>query len=328
MRHDTSRSRRATLKGAAALALGAATRAAHAQPRLEGTLRLVVGYPPGGTSDRAARLIGEALQARLGIPVIVENKAGAGGRLAAQQLRQASASELVLMLANPAVMTVAPLVFKDAGYDPEADFAPVAMATTYEFAVAVGPQVPVREVTHLLAWLRANPEKAFFGVPATGSLPHFFALMLAERARIRADVVGYKGSAPLSVGLVGGEIPVAIDTLDALLPLHQRGRLRILATSGKARSPFSPEIPTLREAGIELAAIGWNAFFAPRAMPPERAQRLAEAIRAVTAEPALRKRFADASMELVSMGQRDTAELVRAYKAQWAPVVQRSGYEP
>ena len=318
---------RAAATAVAALVLGVSTVTAHAQ-KLDGTLRVVVGYPPGGASDRAARLIGEALQARHGINVVVENKPGAGGRLAAQQVKNAGAGDDVLMMGNPAVMVVAPLVFKDAGYDPDADFVPVSMATVYEFGVAVGPQVPVREASHLVAWLKANPDKAFFGVPATGSLPHFFALMLGERASLKADVVGYKGSAPLSVALVGGEIPVAIDTLDALLPLHQRGRLNILAVSGQARSPYAAGVPTLRESGIDLAAIGWNAFFAPRAMPPEKVQALAEAIRAVTADAALKKRFADANMDLVSMSQQQTAQMVRDYKAQWAPVVRRSGYEP
>lgn len=318
---------RRTTHAVLAAAMSIACLAAQAQ-KPEGPLRLVVGYAPGGASDRAARLVGEALQARYGISVIVENKAGAGGRLAAQQLRQASAADNVLMLGNPAVITVAPLVFKDNRYDPEVDFVPVSLVTSYEFGVAVGPQVPVREARHLVAWLKANPEKAFFGVPATGSLPHFFALMLAERASIKADVVGYKGSAPLSVELIGGQIPVAIDTLDALLPLHQRGRLRILALSGKTRSEFDKDIPTLKESGIGLEASGWNAFFAPRSMPAERVQALAQAIQSVMADPAVRKRFTEASMEPMSMSQRETAELLKAYKAQWEPVVKRSGYEP
>lgn len=318
---------RRIFKAVLAASMSIACLAAHAQ-KLEGPLRLVVGYAPGGASDRAARLVGEALQAKYGISVIVENKAGAGGRLAAQQFAQASASDNVLMLGNPAVIVVAPLVFKDNRYDPNVDFVPVSLVTTYEFGVAVGPQVPVREARHLVAWLKANPEKAFFGVPATGSLPHFFALMLAERAALKADVVGYKGSAPLSVELIGGQIPVAIDTLDALLPLHQRDRLRILALSGKTRSEFAKAIPTLAESGIDLVASGWNAFFAPKAMPAEKVQALSQAIRTVMTDPALKKRFTDASMEPMALSQQQTIDLLKAYKAQWEPVVKRSGYEP
>ncbi len=218
-----------------ALMVGLASFAAPAQ-KLEGTLRLLVGYAPGGASDRAARLVGDALQKRYGVTVIVENRTGAGGRLAAQQLKLATVADNVLMLGNPAVITVAPLVFKDVGYDPEGDFVPVSQVTSYEFGVAIGPQVPASTLSDLLAWLAANPQKAFFGVPATGSLPHFFALMIGERAGLKADVVGYKGSAPLATDLIGGQIPVAVDTLDSLMPLHDGGKLKVLATSGRSRS--------------------------------------------------------------------------------------------
>jgi tripartite-type tricarboxylate transporter receptor subunit TctC len=295
--------------------------------KLEGPLKLVVGYAPGGASDRAARIVGQALQDKYGVTVIVENKAGAGGRLAAQQLKTAGPAENALMLANPAVMVVAPLVFKDTAYDPDADFAPVSLITTYDFAVVTGTQVPVREMSHLVAWLKANPEKAFFGVPATGSLPHFFALMLGERASLKADVVGYKGSAPLATDLLGGQVPVAIDTLDTVLPLQRGGKVKILAVSGNARSPFARDIPTLKETGIDLAADGWNAFFAPKAMPDAKVKALATAIQTVMADPAVKQRFLSANMQPVSSSQDETVRMLKAYKAQWQPVVKRSGFQ-
>lgn len=295
--------------------------------KLDGPLRLLVGYAPGGASDRAARIIGQALQEKYGMTVVVENKPGAGGRLAAQQLKHAGAADNVLMLGNPAVITVAPIVFKDNGYDADADFVPVSHVTSYDFAVVTGAQVPVREMSHLIAWLKANPDKAFFGVPATGSLPHFFALMLGERAGVKGDVVGYKGSAPLSTDLLGGQVPVGVDTLDTVLSLHRSGKLRILAVSGKARSPFARDIPTLKEAGIDLAADGWNTFFASRAMPADKARMLAGAIQSVMADPAVRQRFVSVSMEPVSRSQEQTVAMLKAYKAQWQPVVRRSGFQ-
>ncbi|TWG81853.1 tripartite-type tricarboxylate transporter receptor subunit TctC [Cupriavidus gilardii J11] len=295
--------------------------------KLDGPLRLLVGYAPGGASDRAARIIGQALQEKYGMTVVVENKPGAGGRLAAQQLKHAGAADNVLMLGNPAVITVAPIVFKDNGYDADADFVPVSHVTSYDFAVVTGAQVPVREMSHLIAWLKANPDKAFFGVPATGSLPHFFALMLGERAGVKGDVVGYKGSAPLSTDLLGGQVPVGVDTLDTVLSLHRSGKLRILAVSGKARSPFARDIPTLKEAGIDLAADGWNTFFASRAMPADKTRMLAGAIQSVMADPAVRQRFVSVSMEPVSRSQEQTVAMLKAYKAQWQPVVRRSGFQ-
>ena len=320
--------RRAPLLAAALASLALlAPHTASAQP-IEGPLRIVVGYAPGGSSDRVARIVGEKLQAKLGIPVIVENKTGAGGRLAAQQVKATPAGQSVMMLANPAVMVVAPLVFKDSGYDPERDFTPVSQVNDYEFGLAVSQAVPVRELSHLLAWLRANPEKANFGVPATGSLPHFFALMTADKAGVQAQVVGYRGSAPLLTDLIGGQVPVAFDTLDTLLPQFEAGKLRILATSGAKRSPWSPAVPTFKEAGLDLGATGWNTFFAPASMPKDKVERLAAAIREVMQDPDTQRKFTDAKMTPVVSTQAQTVAMLKAYRAQWAPVVQKSGYQP
>ena len=316
--------RRAPLLAAALASLALlAPHTASAQP-IEGPLRIVVGYAPGGSSDRVARIVGEKLQAKLGIPVIVENKTGAGGRLAAQQVKATPAGQSVMMLANPAVMVVAPLVFKD----PERDFTPVSQVNDYEFGLAVSQAVPVRELSHLLAWLRANPEKANFGVPATGSLPHFFALMTADKAGVQAQVVGYRGSAPLLTDLIGGQVPVAFDTLDTLLPQFEAGKLRILATSGAKRSPWSPAVPTFKEAGLDLVATGWNTFFAPASMPKDKVERLAAAIREVMQDPDTQRKFTDAKMTPVVSTQAQTVSMLKAYRAQWAPVVQKSGYQP
>ena len=310
---------------AALLGLGALT-AAQAQ-KLDSPLTIVVGYAPGGASDRAARLLGDAMQSKYGITVVVENKPGAGGRLAAQQFKTASAKDNTLMLGNPAVLVVAPIVFKNVSYDPSADFVPVSQVTSYEFGVAVGPQVPVQTPAELITWLKANPQKAFFGVPATGSLPHFFALMLGDRAGIKADVIGYKGSAPLATDVMGGQVPVAVDTLDALLPLYQGGKLKLLALSGKERSPFAKDIPTLEQSGVDLSATGWNTLFAAKSMPAEKVQQLADAVQKVMADPAVRKRFTDVSMTPVSASQAETAAMLKAYEAQWEPAVKRSGYQ-
>jgi tripartite-type tricarboxylate transporter receptor subunit TctC len=310
-----------------ALAFAAAAWCAQAQP-LDSPLRIVVGYAPGGSSDRVARIVGEKLQTKLGVPVVVENKTGAGGRLAAQQVKTTPAGQNVLMLANPAVMVVAPLVFKDNGYDPERDFVPVSHVNSYEFALAVATAVPVRELSHLLAWLKANPEKANFGVPATGSLPHFFGLMTGEKAKVNAQVVGYRGSAPLLTDLMGGQVAVAFDTFDTVLPQHEAGKIRILAISSDKRSPHAASIPTFKEAGLDLVATGWNTFFAPASMPKDKVERLATAIRDVMLDADTVRKFNDAKMTPVASTQAQTQAMLKAFRAQWAPVVSKSGYQP
>ncbi|MDQ0607184.1 tripartite-type tricarboxylate transporter receptor subunit TctC [Variovorax sp. W1I1] len=295
---------------------------------LDSPLHIVVGYAPGGATDRVARIVGEKLGAKLGVPVIVDNKPGAGGRLAAQQVKLTPAHQNVLMLANPAVMVVAPLVFKDNNYDAERDFVPVSHVNAYDFALAVSPTLPVRELPHLLAWMRANPQQANVGVPATGSLPHFFGLMVGEKARVQTQVIGYRGSAPLLNDLIGGQVPIAVDTEDVVIPQHNAGKLRILALSGEKRSPFAPNIPTFKEAGLDLAATGWNTFFAPATMPKDKVERLAATIRDVMQDPDTQRKFKDSGMTPVVSSQAQTIAMLKAYKTQWAPVVQKSGYQP
>lgn len=309
---------------AGVLSLGAA-RPVRAQARLDGPLRLVVGYAPGGGTDRAARLLAEALKDRLGVPVIVENKTGAGGRIAAQNVRAAAAGQNVLLVGNPAINVVAPMVFANVGYDPKKDFVPVAQLTRYDFCVAVGAAVPVRELSHLIAWLRANPEKANFGVPATGSLPHFFALMIADAAKVKAQVVGYRGSAPLSADLIGGQIPVAVDTLDTTWKLHEAGKVRVLATGAARRSADTHDLPTLKEAGFDVVAEGWNTFFAPASMPAAKVALIGRAIEASMKQPALQAKFRTASMTPVAGGPEQAAKAVAAFRAKWEPVVKASG---
>ena len=296
-------------------------------PKLDSPLHIVVGYAPGGGSDRAARLLGQALEEKYGINVIVENKPGAGGRMAAQQLTSATAKDDTLLFANPAIMVVGPLVFKETSYRPETDFVPVSQVTTYDFGIAVANDIPVSTAPELVSWLKVHPQQSFFGIPATGSLPHFFALMFGDQAAVKAEVVGYKGSAPLMNALMGAQIPVAIDSIEPLAPLNQSGKLRLIAVSGRQRSAFAPDVPTLQEAGIDLVATGWNTLYAAKVMPAARVQAWAQAVESVMADPGVRKRFTDGGMEPVASSQADTDAMLKGYRAQWEPVVRRSGYQ-
>jgi tripartite-type tricarboxylate transporter receptor subunit TctC len=312
------------LGGAFAQAAAPAAPAASPTAASPSTLRIVVPYPPGGSSDRAARILAEALQPRLGATVIVDNIVGAGGRLALRQLAgQADAN--VLVLVNPALMVVAPLVYKNNGYDPDKDFQPITQVSTYEFAVVSGSAVPVRELPHLLAWVRANPDKANLGVPATGSLPHFVGLMMGQASKATLQVVGYKGSAPLSTDLIGGHIPMAVDTLDTLLPLHEGGTLRILATSGAQRAVKS--IPTFREAGLNVTATGWNVLYAKTGMPDTMVERVGREVVAVMKQADVREKFIAAKAEPVSADRASTVRMLDAFKAQWVPVIRQSGLQ-
>jgi len=291
-------------------------------------IRIVVGFPPGGATDRIARIVADKLQTKLHVTVIVENKTGAGGRVAAQIVKATPANQVQLMLANPAVMVVAPLVFQDNGYDAEKDFVPMSQVNSYEFGLAVEPSMPVSDLAGLLDWLRIHPGQANIGVPATGSLPHFFALMMADKAQVQTQVVGYRGSAPLMNDLIGKQVPVAIDILDTLWPQHEAGKLKILAVSGEQRAPFAPDIPTFNQAGLNITATGWNTFFAPISLPQDKLSQLSEAIRAVMQDPETQRTFAVAKLTPVISTQAQTQTMLNNYRAQWAPVVARSGFQP
>jgi len=310
-----------------ALAIGGILAPAQAQ-NLDSPLTLVVGYAPGGSTDRIARLIAERLGPKLGVAVTVENRAGEGGRLAAKQLRRAAANENVLMLGNPAVMVVAPLVIKDAGYDPDKDFVPVTQVSSYDFALAVGQKLQLDRAMFLVGRLWAHPEEAVFGVPATGSLPHFFGLMVGDALSVQPQIKGYGGSAPLAADLTGGSLPIAIDTLDSLYAQHVAGKIRILAVSGKKRASFAPSLPTFREAGMKIDADGWNTFFAPSSMPPARVQLLAAKIREVMQDPGLQKAADALYITPVVSSNAETVQMLKAYRQQWEPVVRRSGFAP
>lgn len=319
--------RRRALHTLAALSAAAAwPHTGRAALPIEGPLTIVVPYSPGGSSDRVARLVGEQLQARHGVTTVVENRPGAGGRIAMQQVKRARADQHMIVVGNPATIVIAPVVFKDAGYDGERDFRPLSQVSQYEFAVAVGREVPVRELSHLIAWLKANPDKNNFGVPATGSLPHFFALMLGDAVKLTPQIIGYRGSGPLLTDLIGGQLPVAVDTFDTLQPQHAAGKIRILAQSGAKRVAFAPDVPTFHEAGFGLTASGWNAFFAAATMPAATAQAIAAAIHDVMQQQALHKAFAAMLMTPIVSTPAQTEAMLKAYRAQWLPVVEKSGF--
>ena len=313
---------------AASSALATAGLFASGSVQAQELLRIIVGYPPGGGSDRVARIIADKLGPLLGSSVIVENKVGAGGRVAAQYVKTAPANPPMLMLANPAVMVVSPMVVSDVGYDPDKDFTPVSEVNSYVFGIAVSSAVPVKELSHLFAWLKANPDRANFGVPATGSLPHFFALMLGETAKVPVEVVGYKGSSPLLTDLMGGQVPIAVDTFDTQIAQHEAGKIRVLAISADKRSPMAPNIPTLKELGVNLVGTGWNTLFAPQSMAPATVQRLSELVQEVMKDPDTQQKFVASKLEPVVSSAAQTDAMLKAYRQQWAPVVKRSGFKP
>jgi tripartite-type tricarboxylate transporter receptor subunit TctC len=310
---------------ALATCLTLALPAAHAQG--DKPIRIIVGYPAGGTTDLTARLIGDKLRETLKQSVVVENKPGAGGRLAIDYARSQPADGSTLVLGNSAVMTIAPLVYRKLNYDAVRDFVPVAQTANFQLALAVGPAVPAKTLQEYIGWLRANPQQNTFGSPALGSIPHFFGLLFGKQVGVDMLHVPFNGSAPELTALIGGQVPAAVDTLADLAEMHRTGKIRVLASSGTQRSSALPEVPTFAELGHkDIVGIGRNGLFVPAGTPAAAIARLNAAVVKAIQDPELRARFVKMGLEPQSGTPEQFAKVLAQDRAQWGPVVKASGY--
>jgi tripartite-type tricarboxylate transporter receptor subunit TctC len=309
----------------AALAAAALALPAHAQTGAA-PIRIVFPFAAGGSGDALARLLAEHLRTSLDTPVIVENRTGAQGRIGVQAVKAAAPDGKTLLLTPVAPMSIYQHVYKSLAYDPIADFQPLSQVATFDFAIAVGPQVPAKSIKELVAWLRANPAQGSYGIPAAGSLPHFFGALFAKTSGLDLRHVGYRGSAASLIDLIAGQIPIVVTTTADLLEQHKAGKIRMLATSDRQRSPFVPDIPTFKEAGYDIVGTGWYGFFAPAGIKADLVEKLSGALAAGVRTPQIKQRLL--AVGLLPTGT-TAAELARIQKSDselWAPAVKASGF--
>lgn len=310
-----------------ALAMAIAPAVAENQSEREAPLRIVVSVPAGGISDRVARLLAERLQPGLSRPVVVENKAGAGGRIAVDVLMRSAPDGSTVLLVPIIVPVIGPLVFKDLSYNPTRDLAPVSQVATYQLALAVAANHPARTLREFVAWAKANSRQATFGTPAAGSLAHFLGVALGREAGTELVHVPYQGAAQLEIDLIGGEVACGIAALSDLAPRHREGRIRILATSGAERSLLLPTVPTFREQGFEtVEATGWHAVYAPAATPAPVIDRLSAAIVVALETPELRAKLVALGLEPTGTTPKQLASIMAADTAHWAPIIKAAGF--
>lgn len=299
--------------------------AAHAQG--DKTVRILVGFPPGGSIDIVARLLADKMKEELKTTVIVENRAGAGGRIAAELLKSAPADGSTLMITPVVVPVLAPMVFSKLNYNPATDFAPVGHVCNFNFAVTVPTALPVKNVGELVSWLKANPQKANFGSPAPGSLPHFFGEMLSREAKAELVHVPFAGGAALLGALVGNQVSAGVDVVLETLEAHKTGKVRVIGTSGEKRSGVLPDVPTLKEQGYpNMVAQGWFAMYAPARTPQAAIDAANRALNKALAQPDVLDRFAKLALEAGGGSPADLTALERASTARWAPVVKATGF--
>ncbi len=311
---------------AAVLAAGFAAAPWRAQAQDKPPLKILVGFPPGGSADIVARLLADKLRVTLGQTVVVENKPGAAGRVALGDLKRAAPDGQTLILAPSGAFVILPWVYKNVGYDPVKDFTPVARACTFDFAITAGPGAPAGDLKAILAWMKANPGKANIGNPGAGTVPHFTGVMLGQATGVEITPVAYKGGAPLVNDLLGGQVPLAVDTPLETIEHHRAGKLRIVAVTGEVRLKALPDVPTLKEQGINMSADAYFGVYGPPGMSAELIARLSRAV-----SDALRQ--SDVQDKIASLGlvpNYGSAEELAATQAshyrRWEGPIKTSGF--
>jgi len=295
----------------------------------QGTVRIVLGFPAGATSDILSRLVADHMRRSLGQPVVVENRPGAGGRIGNDTVKAAAPDGATLLMTPVASMAIFPHSFAGSlRYDPLRDFAPVAHLSNFHLGFGVASSLPARSLAEYVALVKADPKAGYYASAAPGSLPHFLGVMFARTAGIELTHVPYKGTAPAMQAIAGGEI-AAISTVAADIgTLVRGGKARLLATSGPRRSAAFPDVPTFRESGYDMEAVAWYALFAPAATPQAVIERLSAASVAAVRDPAMKEKLEQMGLEPTGLGPAQLGAILKADYEKWGPVIRASGFKP
>ncbi|SDP23846.1 Tripartite-type tricarboxylate transporter, receptor component TctC [Ralstonia sp. 25mfcol4.1] len=299
--------------------------AAQAQAWPAKPIRMVVPYPPGGPTDIVARVVGQKLSERLGQPVVVDNRPGAGGNIGADAVAKSAPDGYTMLVATTA-HAINMTLFARPGYHTRTDFAPVSMLTSGPLVLVTAPSTPVHNVAELIAMARANPGKVTFASSGNGQSTHLSAELFDSMAGIRMTHVPYKGSAPALTDVMAGQATVMFDTMLSAMPFVRDGKLRALAVTGAARSPAAPDIPTMAQAGLPgYEATAWNALLLPAGTPAAVVDKLGEALKAVLTQEDVRTRFATQGFTATWTSPADTGRFVASEIDKWGKVVKASG---
>jgi tripartite-type tricarboxylate transporter receptor subunit TctC len=325
--------RRFTTSLAAICALPAA--AWHGSARAQGAaaplkqLTIVVAFPAGGATDAVARLVGEnALRGHYAETVLIDNRAGASGRVGTEYVKNRPPDGATLLFTPAFPMVIFPHIYKKMGYDTLADFVPVATTSKGNLGLAVGPAVPpaITTLPEFVAWCKANPAKSNFGT-ASGSGQHFAGVMFGRNAGIDFRLVPYKGGAPAVVDLLGGHISSTVSPLPEIIAQAAEGKIRILATTGAARSRFLPNVPTMTEYGFrDVVFQDWSGFLAPARTPAELVSRANAIISAYVRSESGAEALAKLGTEADAQGVSEFAATVKASWERYRDIVRSTGF--
>jgi len=294
-----------------------------------GVIKLLVGFPPGGGTDAIARILAEKLKDPLGNSVIVDNRAGAGGQIAAQVLKTAAPDGNTLFLSHDHTISILPLVVKNPGFDPAHDFVPVAGIATFVNALAVSGGTPAKSMNEYVDWVRKQGAgKGSVGIPAPASVPEFLVKLIGQKYALDLQAAPYRGSAPMMADMLGNQISAGVASIPDFIENHKAGKLRVVAVLGGARQASLPDVPTFAELGLAgFEDVPYYGIFAPAGTPKAVIERLSAAVAKVVALPDVRERLTAMGLTVDYMSPQQLASREHAYSQTWARIIKASGFQ-
>jgi len=317
----------------AALGLAASSLAAPWSMAQTGkTVRILVGFPPGGGTDAIARMLADKLKDELGVPVIVDNKPGAGGQLAAQALKAAAPDGTTLFLSHDHTVSVLPLVTKNPGFDPAQDFVSVAGFATFVNCFAVSGGTPVKTFAEYLKWVQDGGDKAgkgkgAVGVPAPASIPEFLVKLIGEKFKLDLVAAPYRGSAPMMADMLGNQIGAGVASVPDFIENHRAGKLRVVGVLGSQRQAALPDVPTFGELGLSgFEDLPYYGLFAPKGTPQASIDGVGAALAKVLAQKGVHDSLTAMGLSVGYMSQAQLATREKAYTQVWTRIVKEKGF--
>lgn len=308
-----------------AVAAAAVCGVAHAQGYPSKPVTVVVPFSPGGATDIMARTLAERLNKRLGQPVIVENKPGAGTMIASEYVAKAAPDGHTVLLAASS-LGIAPALYSKVNYDPVKDFTPISLVASVVHVLSVHPSVPAKNVAELIAWIKANPSKANYGSVGAGTSTHLESELFNTMAGVKMEHVPYKGSAPALMDLVGGNLQVMFDAYASSGPFIRDNKIRLLAVTTAQRSKLLPDVPTVAESGLPgYEAMPWLGFVAPAGTPSAAVNKFHAELMEVLKEPAVQEKFRSLGLDIIGNNPKEFGEFIKKDIVKWAKVVKDSG---
>lgn len=291
-----------------------------------GSIRILVGFPAGGTIDVVTRQVALEMGEDFGVPVVVESLTGAGGQIAAQALKRAAPDGRTLMVAPDHTAVVIPLTMANPGFNVAKDFTPIGLVANYVGALAVSQASGIKDMPGFLASVKNNPSVGNVGVAAAGSKPQFQLRALSRQQNMELNAVPYRGSVPLVQDLAGGHLTAGITALGDFLEFNKDGKLKVIAIVGDQRSSMLPDVPTATELGYPMRINFWIGMFAPTGTPPALVARLNKSLNKALASAKVRERMAALVFEPKATTPAELNERIAAEMKQWAPLVSAAGW--